>query len=49
MVRVYLYEKSFEGYKIPLFDTILVGIEEFKRLYAAGIAFKVGKQYGMYV
>lgn len=47
MVRIHLYEDTIEGFKIPLFKTLLVGFNEFKRLLDKGIVFRLGKQYAM--
>lgn len=47
MVRVHLYESTVEGYKVPLFRTVLVGFTEFKRLLEAGVVVRVGVQYAM--
>lgn len=47
MVRVYLYEATAEGYKIPLFKSVLVGWTEFLRLVQGNVITKIGKTYGM--
>lgn len=48
MVRIHLYEQCKDGYKIPLFQTVLVGFSEFVRLLKAGKVLRLGKQYVMF-
>jgi len=47
MVRIHLYEETLDGYRLPLFRTLLVGFNEFKRLLDASIVTRLGKQYIM--
>lgn len=47
MVRIHLYESTKEGFKLPLFKTVLVGWKEFMALLGKGVVERIGKQYAI--